>query len=39
MKRMLALGMAVAAMAGTMTQAHAAADVPGEGRVLFQYGE
>lgn len=39
MKRLIALWIAVAAMAGAMTQAQAAAGVPGEGRVLFQYGE
>lgn len=39
MKRLIALWMALAAMAGAITPAHAAAGVPGEGRVLFQYGE
>lgn len=39
MKRLIAPGRALAAQAGAMTQAHAAAAVPGGGRVLCQYGE
>ncbi len=39
MKGLMALSIALAAMFGALAPAQAAASVPGEGRLLFQYGE
>lgn len=39
MKGLMALSIALSILLGALPHAQAAAGVPGEGRVLFQYGE